>query len=572
MEIRSYFTGPAYLPWHRMANIDRWEGPLPQTWIDDQLALQQKIVRRETELGMRPVLPAFAGHVPLALKARYPRSKITPLGQWAGFDPAYQSYFLDPFDSLFGVIQKSFLEEQNRLFGTSHLYGADPFNEVKPPSWEPSYLADAARQIYRSMTQTDTAAQWLQMGWIFYHQRKDWTNERIKAFLKAVPQGKMILLDYFCDNTEVWRLTDAFYGQPYIWSYLGNFGGNTFLKGNIADIEGKLNRVFAEGGDNLWGLGGTLEGFDLNPFMYEYVLEKAWSQGPTDIDRWAEALAGRRLGRPDTNAIKAWQLLFRKIYVKGDLEHQASLICASPCLTGHGSWFTDNTIAYENKDLLRIWGLLLKAGAGTKPEDLPAAYQFDVVNIGRQVLGNYFSVVRDSFSSAYYNRDMHGLYTYGAKMREILADVDRLLSTHPDFLLGKWLQDAASFGNSPLEKKYYNRDARRLLTTWGNKANSSLIDYASRDWAGLIKTYYARRWELFIATVIQSVKNHTDLDEKVFDRRIRDFEWSWTLGTKKYNATPTGGCLKLSRELYSKYASRIDPFHRRGMNPEGTSP
>jgi len=32
-EIRSYFTGPVYLPWHRMANIDGWNGPLPMQWL-----------------------------------------------------------------------------------------------------------------------------------------------------------------------------------------------------------------------------------------------------------------------------------------------------------------------------------------------------------------------------------------------------------------------------------------------------------------------------------------------------------------------------------------------------------
>ena len=33
-EILSYFTGPVYLPWHRMANIDSWNGPLPIEWLE----------------------------------------------------------------------------------------------------------------------------------------------------------------------------------------------------------------------------------------------------------------------------------------------------------------------------------------------------------------------------------------------------------------------------------------------------------------------------------------------------------------------------------------------------------
>ena len=44
-EIRAFFTGPAFLPWNRMANIDRWGGPLPQGYIDSQLALGKKILR-----------------------------------------------------------------------------------------------------------------------------------------------------------------------------------------------------------------------------------------------------------------------------------------------------------------------------------------------------------------------------------------------------------------------------------------------------------------------------------------------------------------------------------------------
>src|SRR5664280_2674831 len=41
LQIRSYFTGPAFLPWHRMSNIDHWDGPLPQSWLNNQFDLQK---------------------------------------------------------------------------------------------------------------------------------------------------------------------------------------------------------------------------------------------------------------------------------------------------------------------------------------------------------------------------------------------------------------------------------------------------------------------------------------------------------------------------------------------------
>ena len=71
----TYFTGPAHLPWHRMSNLDYWQGPLPKEWLDTQEALQKQIVARERQFNMRPILPAFAGHVPSELKRIYPEAK-----------------------------------------------------------------------------------------------------------------------------------------------------------------------------------------------------------------------------------------------------------------------------------------------------------------------------------------------------------------------------------------------------------------------------------------------------------------------------------------------------------------
>ena len=31
-DIRSFFTGAAYLPWHRMGDLNTWDGPLTDAW------------------------------------------------------------------------------------------------------------------------------------------------------------------------------------------------------------------------------------------------------------------------------------------------------------------------------------------------------------------------------------------------------------------------------------------------------------------------------------------------------------------------------------------------------------
>lgn len=82
--VKNYFTGPAHLPWHRMTNFDYWQGNLPDSWLESQVELQQRIVRRERALNMTPVLPAFAGHVPKEIKNVYPEAKITQMSSWGG--------------------------------------------------------------------------------------------------------------------------------------------------------------------------------------------------------------------------------------------------------------------------------------------------------------------------------------------------------------------------------------------------------------------------------------------------------------------------------------------------------
>lgn len=549
--IRNYFTGPAHLPWHRMANVDHWDGPLPQSWLDNQVALQKRILARERQFNMTPVLPAFSGHVPLALKVKYPNVKISSLGLWGGFPKEYSSYFLDPLDPLFRQIQEAFLKEQTKLFGTDHIYGADPFNEVTPPSWDTAYLANVSKTIYETMHAVDSSAVWLQMGWFFYNMGEKWTDDRARAYLRAVPPNKMIMLDYYCENIEIWKRTHSFFGQPFIWCYLGNFGGNTMLAGNLAEVGKRIDNALGENPNNMLGLGSTLEGFGVNPMMYNFVFEKAWSSGATDVEDWIQNWASATYGRQDENITKAWKILLHNVYNSPSPGSQACLTNARPTLKGHSNWTTMSSINYSNKDLLTAWKLLLQAKA-----PFANSYSYDVVNIGRQVLGNYFSVLRDSFAVAYTQRNSTLAKEYGKRMLELLDDMDELLNTHTDFLLGKWLNNAKSFGTNEAEKRYYERNARLILTTWGMKA-TSLNDYGNCSWAGLTKSYYKQRWNMFVTDILQAIEHRRDFDEKEFYKKVTQFEWDWTNQKDNFSDHPSGNSISIAQKLFRKYRSQI---------------
>lgn len=545
-EIRNYFTGPAHLPWHRMSNLDYWQGPLPKSWLDGQEKLQKKIVARERELGMKPVLPAFSGHVPAELTKVFPDAKITPTSQWGDFDDEYRSHFLDPMDSLFAKIQKLFLEEQTALYGTDHIYGLDAFNEVMPPDWNPEFLASCSRNIYSSLSAVDPDAVWLQMTWMFYMDRELWTNDRIRAYLTAVPAEHQLLLDYYCENTEIWRITNEFFGTPFIWCYLGNFGGNTMLAGNFAETASRIDGAFAEGGKGFKGLGSTLEGFDVNPFMYEYVFSRAWS-GALDKDAFIKNLADRMVAAEDSVARQAWHLLADSVYIAPAQLGQGILINARPSLTGHGNWTTVPDYCYSDSILYDVWSKFYTAGGEWTP-----LRNFELVNIGRQVLGNLFGVLRDDFTEAYSRRDVAAMKKTGSEMLELIADLDSLLATRNEFLLGKWLGDARAMSSDPAEQDYYELNARTLITLWGGP-DRSLNDYANRSLAGITATYYAPRWELFIHEVIESAEMGKTFDADAFHKRVTDLEAEWVTRRDTFTAVAQQSPRYVVGRIINKY-------------------
>lgn len=59
-------------------------------------------------------------------------------------------------------------------------------------------------------------------------------------------------------------------------------------------------------------------------------------------------------------------------------------------------------------------------------------------------------------------------------------------------------------------KKYFDFNARTLITLWGdiNGSTSALYDYPWREWSGLIKEYYYKRWEMFYDYALGCLKNH----------------------------------------------------------------
>ncbi len=554
-DLKGFFTGPAYFGWFWMGNMDGWGGPLPVSWMKSHFELQKKILGRQRALGMKPVLPAFTGHVPASFAKKFPKAKLKATNWNNGFA---DTYILDAEDPMFAEIGKRFLIKQTEMLGTDHLYSADTFNENEPPSDDPDFLGRLSARVYDGMKQADPGAIWVMQGWLFYSDRKFWKEAQTEALLKAVPNDKMILLDLATEIEPVWKRTSAFYGKPWIWNMLHNFGGNTNLFGRM-DVVAKApaEALNDPKSGNMKGIGLTMEGIEQNPVMYELMTANIWRNSAIELDQWLPNFVGNRYGHKDVHALKAWDILRKTVYqVPADKyirDGAESIVQARPTLDSVTRW-TNTKLNYHMQDLLPAWDELILAGASSKSSD---GYQYDLVDLSRQVLANYALPIQRRFVAAYRKKDLATFKAESTKFIALIEDMDKLLATRKDFLLGPWVADARKWGENNQEKQLYEMNAKDLITLWGG-ANNPLHEYACRQWSGLLNDFYKPRWEQFFTKATQALGTGTAVDFKLFDKEIREWEWKWVNQRKDYPLNPSGDPVKTAIEMHKKYRKQMN--------------
>jgi alpha-N-acetylglucosaminidase len=540
-EIAAFLAGPPYLPFQWMGCLDGYGGPLPKRWIARHEELEKKILARQRELGMTPVLQGFTGHVPAHVARLFPGASFQQV-KWC----QWQTRVLDPLDPLFARIAALFLEEQTRRFGTDHLYAADTFIEMVPPNGDVKYLADLSRAIAAGMTQNDPQAVWVLQGWAFMFAKQFWTQPRIRAFLDAAAGERMIVLDLFCESKPMWASTEAFCGKPWLWCNVQNFGRNVELKASL----GRNNEgLFAARRDpksgRLAGLGFVNEGLCYSPVAYDLMFEAAWRDAPVDLKKWIAGYAHHRYGRVNADAQQAWQVLRETVFDNRGLRG-GSVIGQAPSLR-------PGPAPRKAADrLAEAWGAMDRAAGALGRED---TFRFDLVNVARQALANQATTLLGEAGNAREAKDAARFARASAGLLELIADLDELLATRREFLLGCWLEDAKRWGDTEAERAKCQWNARRVLTLWGEK--EGLNDYARKQWSGMLKGYYAIRWKRYLDAVAGSLGSGQPLDEAKFNGDLLKWTAEWSDGQECYPTQPHGDSVAVAHKLWCKYGGAL---------------
>ncbi|XAR63467.1 Alpha-N-acetylglucosaminidase [Bertholletia excelsa] len=587
-DLNGFFGGPAFLAWARMGNLHAWGGPLSQNWLDQQLVLQKQILSRMTELGMTPVLPSFSGNVPGALKEIFPSANITRLGEWNTVNRDTRwccTFLLDPSDPLFVKIGEAFIKQQIKEYGdVTDIYNCDTFNENSPPTKDPSYISSLGGAVYKAMSKADNDAVWLMQGWLFYSDSSFWKPAQMKALLHSVPFGKMIVLDLFAEVKPIWKTSSQFYGIPYIWCMLHNFGGNIEMYGILDAIaSGPIDARMSKN-STMVGVGMCMEGIEQNPVVYEMMSEMAFRGDNIQVQEWLKSYSQRRYGKAVLQIQAAWEILYGSIYncTDGIAGHNTDFIVKFPdwdpspppsgmsrqddehkllkphrygrfILSDTSSSFPQAHLWYSTQDAINALRLFLNAGSYLHDS---LTYRYDLVDLSRQVLSKLANRVYLDAVTAFQHKDAKLLSSNSQKFLQLIRDIDKLLAADDNFLLGTWLESAKKLASNSAESRQYEWNARTQVTMWFDNTRfyqSKLHDYANKFWSGLLEDYYLPRASTYFSHLLKSLKQNVSFNLEEWREEWIAFSNEWQSGRKLYPVKARGDALAISKALFDKY-------------------
>jgi len=551
-EIRQFFNGPAFLTWSRgqsmqnvgtapTALIPGGKGGLPRSWMQSQHALQKRILAYTRPLGIIGVLPAFQGNMPTQIRSLKPHANISKGNATRAGDCAWVS----STDPLFQAVSDAWMKLLIEDFGTDHWYQSDGFfTGAKPPWWYDETLktsegggddgsfavstaaADAVagfsdpvqpdpqwtpvwKHAWEGMSKTDPQAKWLYQGWAIRGWNDAAGASRLKALYDAVPHGQWIPLDM--DVKGIWRYFGnySFFGAPFIWTTLHNMGGNDGLKGDLRMVAGLPHDALALGA-SIIGVGATPEGIDQNPPYYEYTFDQAWSTTLQPLSEFWSKYATRRYGLAKSpKATQAWEALGKSIYTHqagGWHDNTGVQWMPTRVPSPPGSVDNINGHAIDVHGIHTAWQMLVDAGNEAGLDATLPTYNYDVVNIGREVLAQVITQLECNLTVAVMAVDRVGAERFVRPLLDAYLDLDDLVGCDEGFLIGRWIRDAKRWANAsdaPLD--FYEWQARSQVSTWwpvtpevaalpGNDNHLPGLDtYANKHWNGLIRDFYRKR-------------------------------------------------------------------------------
>lgn len=543
-EANQFIAGPAFQAWWLMNNLEGWGGPNSDNWYQQRERLQKQIMKRMKELGINVCLPGYSGMVPHDAKQRLGLDVADP-GKWNDYK---RPTFLQPTSKRFAEIASIYYKEQQRLYGKADFYSMDPFHEGGNAGGVD--LRKAGEAIMGAMKTVNPNAVWVVQAW---------GACPYPAMIKHLNNGDMLVLDLYSENRpqwgdpeSTWYRKEGFNGHDWAFCMLLNFGGNVGMFGKLQHVVDEYYKARqSKFASTLKGVGLTMEGIENNPVMYELVSELPWRDAKFSWKKWLHDYVESRYGNINNAKVHdAWQLLARSVYGAGakivEQGCHESVLCARPALDVYqvSSW-SEMEEFYNPDDVIRAARLMVEASHEVKVND---NFRYDLVDVTRQAIAEQARYVYNEIVAAYKAKDRK-MFDYTTKcFLDILLQQDCLLSSMPDFMVGRWLRSARNMGLNEQERNHYEWNARVQITTWGNRSAAEyggLREYAHKEWNGVLADFYYPRWKAYFESLAATLdgKPMKQLDFYAMDEK-------WTLQHNVYPYEAQGDAVEFAQTAF----------------------
>lgn len=212
----------------------------------------------------------------------------------------------------------------------------------------------------------------------------------------------------------------------------------------------------------------------------------------------------------------------------------------------HQSW-------YNHSSVVEAWSSLLSSANDLHDNLL---YQHDLVDVTRQFFQNKADDLYIDIRNAYVGRNLTELPRLISQFKDLFNDTDAILATSSDFLLGRWLESAKSWApDNTTEQRLCEFNARNQITLWG--PGGQIVDYANKQWSGMMKDFYLPRWSLFLDELMKAAVTGSKFNEAKVKRRIFEVvEKPFGVERKVYPTEAHGNSVELSQKLFDKWTTR----------------
>ncbi|KAF9912980.1 hypothetical protein BX616_010194 [Lobosporangium transversale] len=398
-ELNGFFSGPAFMAWQRMGNIQGSWGVTNDTrfkhdWIDSQWQLQGHIMRRMNEFNMTAILPSFNGFVPREFPAKFPHIKFDRASDWDFLGEVNsRNTFISSTEPFFANLTSRFIQTQSTLYQKhgfapttdKNYYLLDLFNELRPVCTKQECLRSVTNGVMKALKAADPKAVWVMQSW-FLLQSDIWKQAEKKAFFDGILEaggGKdAFIMDLYSEVRPQWEVTEGFFGIEWGWSMLNNFGGTQGMYGALDTILAGPFEGYRQTAKKMRGMGITMEGINNNEYVYQIVFDIPWEsveatdpehsknltkpssgqelkQSGLNKQKHLEGYIRRRYGshRATPTVLEAWETLSQTVWncTTGQVGQSRSIMDSTPGLDMYRPGFMTTQFWYNQTRVVRAW-------------------------------------------------------------------------------------------------------------------------------------------------------------------------------------------------------------------------